>query len=154
MDKKVVTNEEFEIALNDINNILIMNSVCSSFRKFIDDDELYSCKLMALWQSMIHWKEGGRKFTSFLFQRLKWECVKIMNQKKRNRCYNIEIEKVASVPGYFGETIEVLPNDLQDIIVKRFVYKKTLREIGKEHNMCPETVRRRVFHALKMLKNT
>ena len=76
-----INDKELLEALSDINNVRIMNKVCSKYRQTIPYDELERCKLISLWQALKAFDpEGGRKFTSFLYNRIDWECKKQIYQ--------------------------------------------------------------------------
>lgn len=150
---KVIPDEEFEEALNNIDNRLIMEKAVSSFHKAIGYDELYRCKLIALWKALQKWQPEGRKFTSFLYQKVYWECLKVLKQQKKTHYLPIIIDEPEHISSNFEELIEILPYDMRDIIIKRFVYKMTLREISQFYGSCHETIRRKIRRALIILKN-
>ena len=151
----VITNEEFELALKNMDNRLIMEKACSSFKKSIEREELYRCKLIALWEAMIHWNPEGRKFTSFLYQKVNWECLKVLQKQKKHRSLPLTMDTACRPYQYsIDELVEVLPPELQDILVKRFVHRMTLREISQIYGSCHETVRRKIHRAIKILKNS
>ena len=150
---KVIDDEVFEEALDNIDNRLIMEKAVSSFRKVIESDELYRCKLIALWEALQKWNPEGRKFTSFLYQKVQWECLKVMQQQRKSRCFPIIMDEAFYPNNDFQELIEPLPDDMQDILTKRYVYRMTLREISEDYGSCHETVRRKIKRALRILKN-
>ena len=141
-----ISNETYERALKNNDNIMIMYSVTSKFLNILDKDEIKRCKLIGLWKALQKWKsDGGRKFTTFLYQRVYWECLKIIIQKKQNKYIPTEYIDSSVLPKpSISELVEDLPKDLQDIVIKRYIYGMTLREIGKEHNCCYETIRCRL----------
>ena len=149
----VIDNRDFERALANIDNKLIMEKACASFRNVIEKDELHRCKLIALWEAMQKWNPQGRKFTSFLYQKVRWECLKTMQIQKKQRFLPILREEAYYSESNFQEIIEILPHDMQDVLVKRYVYKMTLREISQFYGTCHETIRRKIRKALKILKN-
>ena len=90
-----ITNKVLLEALSDINNIRIMNKVCSKYRNTIPYDELERCKLVSLWQALLAYDpEGGRKFTSFLYNRIDWECKKQIYQINRVKSKHVFCEEV------------------------------------------------------------
>jgi RNA polymerase sigma factor (sigma-70 family) len=149
---KVITNEEFEQALKNSDNVSIMNSAVSGFRKSIDRDELYRCKLIALWETMQTWKPDGRKFTSFLYQKVRWECLKVIYHKKREKGVSLVFDVAKKDNDDISEIIEILPKEFRELVVKRFLHGMTLSEIGTYHKICTETVRRRINKALEILQ--
>ena len=150
-----ISNEVYETALKNMDNKLIMDAACSSFKKSIDKDELHRCKLIALWEAMIHWNPEGRKFTSFLYQKVRWECLKVVKKQKFHKGVALKTDvKSHYHTTYMGEIIESLPSDLQDILVKRYTHGMTLREISLIYGFCHETIRRKIHRAIKILQNT
>ena len=153
--KRIISNQEYEKAWTDNDNQMIMKSVCCRFSKSLDRDELQQCKLTALWNSLVLWKpDFGKKFTSFLFQKLYWECLKAFNSKTRKKSSYIRhdpIDPYKNCDVY--QIIDGISPDLQDILIKRFFYNMTLREISKEHNCCHETVRNKIKLAIEQLKS-
>lgn len=150
---KVIENKDFESALANLDNKLIMDKACASFRNIIERDELYRCKLVALWEAMQKWNPQGRKFTSFLYQKVRWECLKVVQIQKKQRLLPILRDEASHFTSDFHEMIEILPLELQDILVKRYIYNMTLREISQFYGTCHETTRRKINRALEMLKN-
>ena len=47
-----VTNDEFKEAFKNLDNIRIMNKVCSRYRATIPYEEIERCKMIALWQAL------------------------------------------------------------------------------------------------------
>ena len=62
---KVIENKDFESALANLDNKLIMDKACASFRNIIERDELYRCKLVALWEAMQKWNPQVENYTHF-----------------------------------------------------------------------------------------
>lgn len=151
-----ISNAEFERALNNIDNQKIMNRVVKPFRSLIDKDELHRCKLIALWESMMQWVPGQRKFSSMLYQKLHWACLGILKDQKRryNRYRTLEFDPIVRPDIHIVDAMDIftplLPN-LRDIMIKRFIYRMTLREISEIYGCCKETIRRRILLGIKIL---
>lgn len=149
----IISNHEYEKALSDINNKLIMEKACSRFRQSIDEDGLLECRLVALWESMKNWQPTrGKRFTSFLYQKTVWECLKVINKKKKEKINHIITDVPDRQKTNVDEIIEVLPENLGDILVKRYIHGMTLREISLDYQCCHETIRRKIFRAIKILR--
>ena len=151
---KIISNEEFEKALNNAHNKSIMECAASNFYSSLHSDEIYRCKLVALWETLQSWRPNGKKFTSFLYQKVRWECLKIIyKQKKDKKCVLMaNIEKGYEKNENINEMVECLSPELRELVEKRFVQKMTLTEIASQHKMCPETVRKRILHATDILR--
>jgi len=149
-----IGNKEYEEALSDKNNTMIMNCVCYKFVKSLNKDELYQCKLMALWKALKSWQpEKGRKFTTFLYQKLYWECIKEVNAKYNNKYVNVnycEKKTYDELPMF--EMLDGLNEDIKDIVQKKYIDMMTLQEIGNEYGCSYETIRKKIKKAINQLK--
>lgn len=151
---KIINNEDFEKALENIDNKLIIEAACSPFRHLIDKDELYRCKLISLWKAMLLWKpDGGSKFTSILFKQTRWNCIQEINRVNRRKYYSTDVDFAIEDPDDIEELLEPLSLNLRTVIKQRFIDGMTLREIAQKHNICPETARKRINFAINSLKS-
>lgn len=155
MKKNKLNDIEFENALKDPNNKAIMIKASSAFQKLISKEELESCKMVALWQSMQDWRfDGGQKFESYLYQKVKWECLRVcikeFKYKKRNRelVHDIKTKKSESLV----DVLEILDPSEQTLIIQRYIYNMTLKEIGIQHGYSYETARKKIKKILLKIK--
>ena len=128
-------------------------------------EELERCKLISVWQAIERYdpSKGNCKFTSFLCNRLFWECQKQLYEIKKSR----KIPKsdaasclIAEICGYenkfdsieITEILDKLDEESRDIIFKRFYESKTTKEIGLDNGYGRETARRRIIEAVDKLK--
>ena len=150
---KIISDEEYETALKNKDNQLIMHSVSQRFLGVLDIDEIHRCKLTALWMALQDWNPtGGRKFTSFLYQRTYWECLKSVNKQKKQQLLPLFDTAVLPKPSFYEIISDNMPVELVDMLEKRYVYNMSLREIGALHNCCYETVRKKIKLALEDIK--
>ena len=64
-------DKTFEEALNNIDNIKVMNKVCTKYFAALSADDLYSLKLTTLWKCLNKYDPSKKtKFTTFLYQQL------------------------------------------------------------------------------------
>jgi len=151
-----ITNKVLLEALSDINNIRIMNKVCSKYRNTIPYDELERCKLVSLWQALLAYDpEGGRKFTSFLYNRIDWECKKQIYQINRIKSKHIFCEEVSKEDSHcyqdsfeIQEVLNKLDPKYQRAVSQRFFKKMTMQEIADSNGYSRETARRYVKKGL------
>lgn len=150
----MISNEIYENALYNKHNSLIMHKASVSFLSLLDNDEIYRCHLMALWKTLKFWDiSGGRKFTSSLYQYVKWECLKTLKFKRENKNINIENVDQEVLPNtHVDEILECLSPELRNIVKKRYLHGMTLVEIGNECNVCHETIRNRLKEASSRIK--
>ena len=156
----MVTDKDFEQALKDSNNRRIMNKVSCKYTNAISYDDLESEKLIVLWECLKTYDPTrGKKFTSFLYQKLDWRYKKIVREKKRKRsvCYeNIDIKN-------YGDGIDVeqkihsytdgLPNHLTKVILQYYLHNMTIEEIGNKNHYSRETARRLIKKALSKIRH-
>jgi len=155
---RIIGDEEFDVAWSDINNIKIINKVCSKYVKIIPRDELDRCKLIALWEALKAYDpEKGQRFTSFLYNRIDWECKKQLydiNKRNRQKKYNEALHFADDKSDLeIKDVIQKLHPRLRKVIYQRFFERLTMEEIAKENDYSRETARRYILHALKKLKD-
>ena len=159
------TDEELQKALENRDNINVMNKICMRYKDTIPYEELERCKLISVWQAMEHYdpSKGNCKFTSFLCNRLFWECQKQLYEINKSRKIP-KSEKasslIAEICGYekkldsveISDLLEKLDEESRDVIFKRFYESKTAKEIGQDNGYGRETARRRIISALEKLR--
>jgi len=107
--------------------------------------------------------EGGKKFTSFLYTRVDWECKKQVADIIKNKTRYAQVnEEIFPVIGRIDaktfseidikDTINMLPDEFQKVLHQRFFEKLTMEEIAQSNNYSRETARRHIINALKKLK--
>ena len=158
MDTRIVGDEEFDLAWSDINNIKIINKVCSKYAKIIPRDELDRCKLIALWEALKAYDpEKGQKFTSFLYNMIDWECKKQLydiNKRNRQKKYNEALHFADDQSDLeIKDVIQKLHPRLRKVIYQRFFERLTMEEIAERNDYSRETARRYILHALEKLKD-
>ena len=156
---KTIGDIEFNEALRDRNNINIMNKVCSKYFTIIPYDEIERCKLISLWSALQKYDpEKGKKFTSFLYSRITWECKKQCYKIRRDkRCvsYNDSISLSDDVSYKYFELedlIQQLHPRFRIVIKQKFFYRFTMEEIAGINDFSRETARRYVIEGLKKLE--
>jgi len=162
---KTVTDKELREALNNRDNINVMNKICSKYTEIICYEELKRCRLISLWEALKSYdpSKGKCKFTSFLCNRLFWEIQKQLyeiNKRKRlpkSDSASILISEICQSKESFDkleidEIFENLDDNSKEILFKRFYESKTAKEIGQDNGYGRETARRRINEALEKLK--
>lgn len=160
-----VTDEELQKALKNTDNINVMNKICMKYIGIIPYEELERCKLISLWQAIEKYdpSKGNCKFTSFLCNRLFWECQKQLYEIRKTKKIpksDTASSLISEICGFesnpysveMQEALEKLDSESKEIIFKRFYESKTTKEIGKENGYGRETARRRILQALEKLK--
>ena len=132
-----VTDEELQEALKNEDNINVMNKICMKYIGVIPYEELERCKLISVWQAIERYDptKGNCKFTSFLCNRLFWECQKQLYEINKSRRIPKNDSASAIISEICGcennlesvdvlELVEKLDKESQDIIFKRFYESK------------------------------
>lgn len=151
-------DDKIENALKNKNVQGIMNKAVSTFTKQLSPDEIYTCKLNALWKSLMHWDENGNsKFLTYLFNGVKYECIREVKFKKKDRSSGgRDLDKfLASHEDHVSEIdmmdeIDNLPNSG---MIKDRTSKYTINEIANRHDMNRESTRRRLKKSSELLSS-
>ena len=139
MDAKI------EEALNNANIQNIMNKATGSFRGQLDDDEIHTCKLNALWKALVNYDESkAAKFTTYLYSGVRIECIREV--KFKNKTHQSLHSNLADNTDYFlvvdlMDELEHCPD--KDLLLDR-TKNFTIKEIAARRGYNRETVRRKI----------
>ena len=156
----IVTNKDYEKALNDTVNKKIINKVKEKYKKYIPNEELETCFLTGLWKTLKNWDiTKGRKFTSYLYVVCGWECKTWLAQYRKDAKYrkykqlndNISYNTL----GYrsVSDLVSILPNDIAIVIEQKLIYNMTFKEIAEVNQYSHETARKRFLEGVGTLNN-
>jgi DNA-directed RNA polymerase specialized sigma24 family protein len=149
-------NDKIENALKDPNLQGIMNKAASTFTRQLTQDEIYTCKINALWKSLKHWDERKKsKFSTYLFNGVKYECIRELKFKKKNKAIGgKDLDKIlASREDHVAEAdiIDEIDNLPYAELIKDRSKSFTINEIANRHGMNRESTRRRIKKSAKLL---
>lgn len=159
-----ITNAEFEDALNNKDNRLVILKVLSGFSRSADWDDLWTWGLNALWYTLRNHVDGaGQKFTTSLWTSVSWECMRqLRNSGKSVQSVNVDFDVVDrnfSERSHFREEMaclsEVVPKLSpyeQRLLKDRFFWGKTMTEISGEHEVSEQLVTDRINLLLNKIK--
>ena len=155
-----ITDEEFQIALDNIDNKKVINKVRSRFARCLSFDELKQCGLEGLWRALkSHDTTYGRKFTSSLYQFVEWECQRAINKLNHTHAtcealmVDIPVEDTQLQHGVLlRDLLEYLDNTSRNIIVDRYIYNYTLKEIAAKYGYTSSGVKYIIKKTLKQLR--
>lgn len=141
-------NLKMENALKNTDITNIMFQASKTFVRQLDEDTIHSCKLYALWRSLVNFKpDRNIKFTTYLYNAVKFECLKHLKKNKRhtqNRSTlheNIQSHKSTDVliVDLFDET----KNDAEkEMLIDKMNYMSN-GKIAEKHGVTRETLRKR-----------
>lgn len=161
---KRVSNEEFNAAYANLDNIKIINHMCRRFRHSIPSDELKQCGRIALMKCLqSHNPDYGRPFTSSLCTSVLWVCRNALRDKravadKQPLSFFITGEPYTKPHhrqddlDHLRECLERLPVADRDILHNYYFANMTFKEIGKLNAYTSENARQRVATATNRLK--
>jgi RNA polymerase sigma factor (sigma-70 family) len=166
LERRRVTNEDFNKALANTNNIRLIKDVTNHYAQQIPADDLYRCGLNALWRCLSYHQDiYNQKFTTSLYRFVNWECRRELKKIKRERQRTINISSIETkdtfaIPAtestdevkHLYECIEMLPSQHKVLIQEYFIEKRTMQEIGKLHNYSKEAARQKIKKAVDALK--
>ena len=146
---------EIENALKDADIQNIMNKATASFRSQLDDDEIQTCKLNALWKAIVNYYENkAAKFTTYLYKGVALECL---NQQKNNSSKTSYILH-KNLPDPIDHTLRIDMLDLikhcdePELIYDRYYKNMTIKELAQQRGICGEAIRMKIKKTLKKLK--
>jgi len=142
-------DKTFEEALNNIDNIKVMNKVCTKYFAALSADDLYSLKLTTLWKCLNKYDPSKKtKFTTFLYQQLDYAIRNTLKKKKRE--FNCrQLEKSIDAVDNIDHVLDGLSDEYTVLIKQKYVYGMTMEEMGRQNGYSRETARRRFKKALK-----
>lgn len=146
----MITNEELKAAYSRPEIKKIINAAAKRF-KFLDRDELESCKLIGLWKALES-NDNDVLLTTNIYNNVTWQCkdrIKILykdtdtsNIPRRTSSNELEIVDLI-------DDISTIPDGY--LVIEKIIDNLSLYEIGEKRNLSAETVRIRINKAIKAL---
>lgn len=134
-----MTDFEYEKALNDQDNIAMMNSACSGYQ-CLGPDMLKSCRLHGLYRCLeTHDEELGCKFTTSLFQHVVWQCQQALNEQERmitgfELTIDPEVQNTFITSIVVNDCLSLLSERDAEIVRDRYLCSMTLEELAEKHD--------------------
>lgn len=166
-----ISDEEYDRAMKDPENVGIIKGVLFTYRSLLSLDELKSLGMVALWRCLQkHNPQFGQKFTTSLFRFVHWECKRELRKKfgKRKRLLldfgpltedypapepviPPSVEEGVSTEDV-KEAMKCLPEPHRKLISQHYILGKSYEYIGMLHGCSKETARQRVDLAMNSLR--
>jgi len=139
MDAKI----EEALQNEDIRNI--MNKAVGSFRGQLNEDEIHTCKLNALWKAFLNYDPNkAAKFTTYLYSGVRIECIREVKFNKRTH-QPLHSNLADNTDHFFMvdmmDEIDRCPN--KDLLMDR-MNSLTIKEIAEKNGCNRETIRRKI----------
>jgi RNA polymerase sigma factor (sigma-70 family) len=158
-----ITNDEYNLAYNNLEYKKVMYRVTFRYRKVLDEDERKTAAMLGLKRTLeSHDESFGQKFTTSLWRFCDWECKRLLKSKQS---FNKNSSKTKSL-SYLDkiavdkteDTIDVrdcldkLPSEYRDILKQYYFEQQTMEEIGKINGYSRETARKIINKGLENLR--
>ena len=141
IDKKI------EEALKDNDILKIMNKASNSFFKQLDQDEIYTCQLNALWNGFRNFNPNmNTKFTTYLYNGVYIECLKQLKFKNKSKKCNKKLHDNMSFRenNILFEILDCLNTDEEKDLIMDKYSNMTINEMAEKRNYSRETVRKKL----------
>jgi RNA polymerase sigma factor (sigma-70 family) len=166
LQRRPVSNEEFNAALANEDNNKIIKKVLSTFSHVIPPEDLEICGQEALWRCLGYHEQGkGNKLTTSLWRFTQWECLRTLkkirreNNKRMINISTIETKEKFEIPinnneeaKHLHECISLLSPLDRELIQEYYFDRRTMHEIGKLHGYSKEAARQKINKAVNRLR--
>lgn len=144
----MVFENDIETALANPDITKLMNSACKSFKNELDCDEIYTCKINALWKCMKNYNPNkNTKFTTYLYQGIYIECLKELKFKQKSRRCNGKLHE--NIPKHNSDILmvdildEVDNEEDKNLLIDK-ISNLTIKEMSEKRTYSRETARKKV----------
>jgi DNA-directed RNA polymerase specialized sigma subunit len=148
---------KIENALNNKDIMNIMSRACQPFSQQLEPEDIYTCKINALWKSFLNFNpDKNCKFTTYLYKGVYIECLKAIkfNNKSKKFCqmhsgfsedYNSDITMI--------DLLDEAKDQLERELLIGKASRMTNQELGKKHGIGKETVRKKMKKITKKFQH-
>lgn len=149
-----ITNEVYEAAVSNTDNIKICQNVVGHYGRSLSKDEYRECYLDAVWKSLKNFIPGKSKFTTFLHLNMGFEIRRRLFNHKKEQKYqnNVDLEKLIVEPKEC--MTEYCTESEIDLYQQRFIERKTIAEIAKTENLSSVTIINRLEKIKDRIRET
>lgn len=154
IENNIDKSMENALKSNDIQKI--MSRACRSFSRELDSDEIYTCKINALWKCLKNFNPDKKaKFTTYLYQGVYIECLKELkfkNKSRKNKCKLHDNLPKLNSDILLVDILDELKNpEDRDLIVDK-MSNMTIEEMANKRPYSRETVRKKLKKITDTLK--
>jgi|TARA_R100000482_G_C5119013_1_gene144641 DNA-directed RNA polymerase specialized sigma subunit len=149
---------KLEDVLEDQDLIKIANKAAQQFSEKLSQDEIKNCILGAMWSASNNYKEGKKtKFSTYLYKGVFFECLKQLKMNEKSIGFTNREFVGHVVPQKSIDNIELMDeiNACQDpdIIIEKFFFNSTLKDMAKKRGVSKETIRFKLKKNINFLKS-
>ena len=149
MDNTHCMNLQIEKALKDKDITNIMHKASRTFSGQLDEVEVHTCQLNALWKCFLNFKPDKKvKFTTYLFNGVRIECIKQLkfnqklSKKTRGIIYNNIPDKDNDV--LMVDLLDEAENQEELQLMRDKISNMTIQEMSETRDYSRETVRKKL----------
>lgn len=149
----MITNEEYEVALANKDNQNTVKRALYKYKQSINEDDLYSCGLTALWRSLTYYKKNqGSNFLALLYKISQQQCINYLRVQNRQLPTCSNCDRVADSDPYFWIDLSGIPPDIYMVLNQRYVDRMTMKEIATKNGYSKVTATKRLKKALQYVR--
>ncbi len=170
-ERREISNEEFNAALANEDNIRIIRSVTSGYANVLSKEDRESCGMIALWRTLQYYQpQYNQKLTTSLVRFVRWQCdSELLRQKPKKYEFRPRIpmdqycEEFDGEPPTMGEYAESLEHirermkalpEIEQLVVEQYYFKRmTMDQVGQANGYSKETAREKINKAVANLKS-
>jgi RNA polymerase sigma factor (sigma-70 family) len=146
----------FEEEKSKKENIQIMNSVLSGFRKSIYKEDIQYLKDYSLWESIRRYSpDKNTKFSSYLYKVTRWKCLEYIELRKPKFEEYLHIDsqnhKYKTNYRYINLILD-LTKESKDLLIDRYIGRLTIKEMGDKYKSPQETIRLKLLKIIEKIK--
>lgn len=161
-------NEEFQKALTNKYYMSILYKICNNnLSSVCSKEEIKSIAMSTLWNCISKYNEsrGVAKFSSYLYKSAENNTRRLYNKKIKTKntevelhtfhiCSRMEDDRLAKQEAFeILESVKELDEESYDILIKKYYYGMTNKEIGISNGYGKETARKKVKKALELCRD-
>lgn len=156
--RRYVSNDEFNKALNNEDNIKMIKSITGRYANILSEEDRRSAGLDGLWRALGYHQEGkGNKFTTSLYMFLNHECRRWLAQQNRymkTQSLTDNLPAKSDNPDIVDlrNCIDNLDSSEKLLIVDYYINKKSLSLLSKENNDTIDNTKIKIAQAFSKLK--
>ena len=160
-----VSNKKFKEAIQNKDYIRIMKRICiKNLSTVCSLDEINTLMMNTLWKCLVRYDENEKtKFTSYLYRSTSNNSVRLYKKKIKTQNFeklfnenihskNRDKSEIKKDAWEFLESLKDIDQELYQIIIDKYFYQMTYREIGKKNGYTNENARKKVKKALKICR--
>lgn len=159
-----VSNNLFQDAVNNEYYKKILYKVCNkNLKNVCTKDEIESIAMDTLWNCVKKYKTNDKaKFSSYLYKSIQNNSKRLLSKKikqnkERQLVDNCHVDPSYDMSSYYEareilESLKDIDKKSYDILIQKFYYGMTHREIGEFYGFTKEAARKKIKKALEQCR--